>query len=55
MIVIAASVIKQVPYVGPVIGFVKLTLDVKDIAENATPLGAAKIIVGRVITECTPP
>lgn len=43
------------PYVGPVISGVGLALDVKDIVESATPVGAAKIIAGRLVTECTPP
>ena len=42
MIAIPTSVIKRVPYVGPVVGSVGLILDVKDIAENATPLGCGK-------------
>lgn len=33
---------------------VGLALDVKDIVETATPVGAAKIISGRLVTECTP-
>lgn len=49
------SVIKRVPYVGPVISSAGLVLDVKEIVESATPVGAAKIIIGRVVNECTPP
>ena len=55
MIAIPTSIIKQVPYVGPIVRSVGLFLDVKEIVENNTPLGAAKIILGRAITECTPP
>ena len=43
------------PYVGPVILGVGLALDVKEIVESATPVGAAKIITGRLVNECTPP
>jgi len=49
------SVVKRIPYVGPVISSVGLVLDVQEIVENASPAGAAKIIAGRVINECTPP
>ena len=55
MVIIPTSVIKRVPYVGPVISSAGLVLDVKEIVDNATPVGAAKIIAGRVINECTPP
>jgi hypothetical protein len=55
MFVIPKSVVKRVPYVGPVISGVGLALDVKEIVETATPIGAAKIIAGRFVTECTPP
>jgi hypothetical protein len=30
-------------------------MDIKAIVENATPMGAAKIIGGRILNECTPP
>jgi len=49
------SLAKKVPYIGPVISGVGLILDVKDIVDNATPLGAAKIIGGCFVKECTPP
>lgn len=55
MIAIPESVVKRVPYVGPVVSSVGLAIDVKDIVETATPIGAAKIIAGRLINECTPP
>lgn len=55
MIVKPTSLAKKIPYIGPVISGVGLTLDVKDIIENATPLGAARIIGGRLLKECTPP
>jgi len=55
MIVKPTSLAKKIPYIGPVISGVGLALDVKDIVENATPLGAARIIGGRLLKECTPP
>ena len=55
MIAIPTSIVKRVPYVGPVVSGVGLALDVKDIVETATPVGAAKIIAGRLVNECTPP
>lgn len=55
MIAIPTQVVKRVPYVGLVFSGVGLAIDVKDIVETATPIGAAKIIAGRVIHECTPP
>lgn len=55
MIAIPQSVAKRVPYVGPVVLSVGLAIDVKDIVENATPIGAAKIIAGHLINEWTPP
>ena len=55
MISIPKSVVKRVPYVGPVVSGVGLALDVKDIVDSATPVGAVKIIAGRLVTECTPP
>ena len=55
MISIPTSIVKRVPYVGPVVSGVGLALDVKDIVETATPVGAAKIIAGRLVKECTPP
>ena len=55
MITIPTSIIKRVPYVGPVISSVGPALDIKDIVESTTPVGAAKVLAGRVINECTPP
>ena len=55
MIAIPTSIVKRVPYVGPVVSGVGLSIDVKDIVETATPVGAAKIIAGRLVNECTPP
>lgn len=52
---IISKVIKQVPYVGPVIQSVGIALDTKEILESSTPLGTAKIIGGRFVKECTPP
>ena len=40
---------------GPVVSSVGLALDVKEIVENTTPIGATKIIAGRVVTQCLPP
>jgi hypothetical protein len=55
MIAIPTSIVKRVPYVGPVVSGVGLALDVKDIVETVTPVVAAKIIAGRLVNECTPP
>ena len=55
MVMIPKSIVKRVPYVGPVISGVGFALYVKDIVETATPVGAAKIIAGRLVNECTPP
>lgn len=55
MVTIPRSIVKRVPYVGPAVSAVGLALDVKDIVETATPVGAAKIIGGRLVNECTPP
>lgn len=52
---LTSKVIKRVPCVGPVIQGVVITLDAKEIFENSTLLGAAKIIAGRFVKECTPP
>lgn len=54
MIAIPTLIIKRVFYVGPFVGVVGLTLYVKDIVENETPVGAAKIILGRAVKKCTP-
>ena len=53
--IIKSQVIKRVPYVGPVVQGVALALDAKEIVENSTPLGAAKIIGGRFLDSCLPP
>ena len=47
--------VKRVPYVGPVISTIGLVIDIKDIVETTTPMGAAKKIGGRFLKECTPP
>ena len=52
---VSSKVIKRVPYIGPVVQGVGLAMDVKEIIETSTPLGASKIIAGRFIKECTPP
>ena len=54
MIAIPTSIVKRVPYVGPVVSGVGLALDVKDIVETTTPVGAAKIIAERLVNECIP-
>ena len=43
---------KRLPLVGPVISGVGLALDVKEIGESSTPMGAVKIIGGRFVKEC---
>ena len=52
---ITSKVIKRVPYVGHGMQGVGIVLDTKAIIESSTPLGAAKIISGRFLKECTPP
>ena len=52
---ITKKICKRVPYIGPIVGTTCLALDVKEIVENSTPLGASKIIASRFIKECTPP
>lgn len=42
MITTPTSVIKRLPYVGPVVSSVGLALDVKEIVENATPVRCSK-------------
>ena len=49
-----SRVINRLPYIGPVISGVGLALDVKQVLENATPVGAAKIIAKRLLEELTP-
>ena len=48
-------VVKRLPYVGPVVNGIGLAMDVKDIVENGTPVGAAKTIGVRFLKSCTPP
>lgn len=55
MITLPRAVVRGIPIVGPTIGAVGIALDIKEIAENATPLGTVKIIGGRLYDECTPP
>ena len=55
MIEILISIVKRVPYVGPVVSGVRLVLDVEEIVETFTPIGASKIIARRLVNECTPP
>ena len=52
---IKSTVEKRLPLVGPVISSVGLALDVKEIFESSTPVGAIKIIAGRFAKECLPP
>ena len=52
---ITSKIVKRVPYLGPLIQGVGIALDAKEIIENSTPLGGAKIISGRFIKECTLP
>ena len=46
---IISTVGKRLPLVGPVISGVGLALDVKEIVESSTPMGAVKIIGGRFV------
>ena len=55
MITVPRSIVSKTPYVGPIVSTVGLGFDVKDIFESTTPIGAAKIIGGRILKECTPP
>ncbi len=52
---IVGKAVKRIPYIGPLVSGVGLALDVKKVVEDATPMGAAKIIAGRFVKECTPP
>ena len=54
MIKIPQSIVKKIPYVGPVISALGLVFDVKEIVETGTPTGATKTIVGRAIKEYSP-
>jgi hypothetical protein len=49
------TLIRRVPYIGPLISSVGLAIDIKDIVETSTPIGAAKTVGGRLLKECTPP
>ena len=51
---ITSKVMKRVTYVGPIIQGVGIAMDAKEIVENSTPLGATKIIAGRLVKDCTP-
>lgn len=55
MIRIIQPIATRVPLIGPVVSTVGLAIDIKDIVESSTPIGAAKIIGGRFLSECTPP
>ena len=55
MITIPRGITKTIPVIGPTVGAVGLALDVKEIAENATAVGAVKVIAGRIYNKCTPP
>lgn len=55
MIKIPTAIAKRLPYVCPVVSDVGLAMDVKNIVESATPVGATKIIVKRVLNKCTSP
>lgn len=55
MFAIPTSITKRLPYIGPVVSTTGLILDVHEIIQNTTPVGASKVIVGRIINECTPP
>ena len=54
MFLISKSLVKEVPYVGPVISGLRLVIDVKKIIKNVTPISTAKTIVKRFVNECTP-
>ena len=41
--------------ISPTIGVVGLALDLREIAEDATPLGVVKIVGNRLYDKCTPP
>lgn len=51
---IPKGLVKVVPFVGPAAGAVSLGLNLKEIAENATPMGTLKIVAGRLYDQCTP-
>ena len=35
-------ILTKIPYVGPVVSTVGLAIDIKDIMDSSTPIGAAK-------------
>ena len=43
------------PYAGPIFSALGLAVDVMEIIEVNTPAGATKVIVARLVNECTPP
>jgi len=49
------DVIQRASYVGPVIQSVSVGMDAQEISGNFRPLGAAKVIGGRVMKCFTPP
>ena len=52
---IKSAVIDNVPFIGPTIQTDGLALDVKEIIDSSTPIGAAKQIGKRALKACTPP
>lgn len=46
MIGIPRGLIRSIPVIGPAVGAVGLALDVKEIAESTTPVGAATVYTG---------
>ena len=52
---ILRSIRKWVPYAGPIFSALGLAVDVMEIIEVNTPAGATKVIVARLVNECTPP
>lgn len=55
MVIIPKSVVKRIPYVGPVFSEIKLVMNVKEIIDTKTFIEAAKLITRRFVNECTPP
>ena len=55
MIHIPKSIIKKLLYVGPIIESEGIALDIKDIVESSTSVGAVKTILTRGLQKCTPP
>ncbi len=52
---ITSQVMKKAPYIGPIFQGVGVAMDLGEILEDSTPLGAAKIVASRLAKECTPP